>query len=63
MPRRGPLGAVRARFSPLERLRAKLADETTALSEEVMSRIQTDDRFWTDFAPESRSAWAERGAS
>jgi hypothetical protein len=62
LPRIGPLGAVRARYSPVDRLRAKLAEETAELSEEVMSRIENDDRFWTDFAPESRSAWAERAS-
>jgi hypothetical protein len=60
LPLHGPLGAIRARYSPVDRLHARLAEQSAALSEAVMRRIRTDDRFWTDFAPESGSAWAEQ---
>jgi hypothetical protein len=63
LPRRGPLGALRARIHPLDRLHASMADETALLSDEVMLRIRSDERFWTDFAPDSRSVAAEHGAA
>jgi hypothetical protein len=51
LPRHGLLGTIRARCHPGNRLRARLADQTAALSSEVIARIRSDDRFWTDLAP------------
>jgi hypothetical protein len=63
LPRRGALGAMRARYSPVDRLHGRLADETSRLSEEVMLRIRNDERFWTEFAPAEAAVLKERGTS
>jgi hypothetical protein len=56
LPHTGPLGRVRARWHPQDRLRERMAAEAAALSARVMRQIEHDAHFWTDFAPDGRAA-------
>jgi hypothetical protein len=50
LPRRGPLGWVRRRYSPVQRLRRSLKEDTQELSERILAEMDGDDEFWRRFA-------------